>query len=73
MRAINERQFNSDIGSIWGFGCHDFAADSAFRDVVDQGTTSELRIVTNIQSGVVLTNPAAEYVSETVFSAGQAA
>lgn len=73
LNVDQERRYGTDIGSVWGFGCHDFAHQNAFRDVVDMGTTSELRLVTNIQSGVALTNPALEYVVETMFSAGQAA
>ena len=37
------------------------------------GTTSDLRIISNIAAGVTLTNPAIEYVTETVFQAGTAA
>jgi len=73
MRESNERHFCSDIGGQWGFGCHDFASELEFRDVVDMGTTSDLRILTNIQNSVSLTSPAIEYVTETVFRPGQAA
>jgi hypothetical protein len=73
MRVHTERQYNTDLGGIWGFGVHDFANENVFRDVVDMGTTSELRLVTVLQSGLVLTAPAIEYVTETVFLAGQAA
>lgn len=70
LRLINERQYNVDIGGQWGYGCHDFAAENAFRDAIDMGTTSELRIVTTIQNAVSLSTPVFEYVQETVFSAG---
>jgi hypothetical protein len=73
LRLFNERFYNSDIASIWGFGCHEFAAENAFRDAVDMGTTSELRMVIGIQSGVTLTSPAVEYVQETIFQAGAGA
>lgn len=73
LRAINERTFTSDVGALWGFGVHDFANENAFRDVVDMGTTSELRLVSTIQSGVTLTSPKFEYVTETAFLAGQGA
>jgi len=73
LRIDQERRYNADIGGLWGFGCHDFAHENAFRDVVDMGTTSELRLVTTLQSGLVLTSPALEYVTETVFAAGQGA
>ena len=73
MRYFNERFYNSDIGGIWGFGCHEFAAENAFRDAVDMGTTSELRMVIGVQSGVTLTSPGLEYVQETIFQAGAGA
>lgn len=69
MRCDMERRYNSDVGLLWGVGCHDFVHENAFRDVVDMGTTSELRFVMNIQSGVTLTSAATEYVTETVFRA----
>jgi hypothetical protein len=72
MRVDEERRYNSDVGALWGVGAHDFAHENAFRDVVDMGTTSDLRLVSNIQSGVVLAGQALEYVTETVFAAGQA-
>lgn len=73
MRADQERRYNSDFGGRWGFFVHDFAHENTFRDVVDMGTTSELRLLTVLQSGLVLASPALEYVTETVFLAGQAA
>jgi hypothetical protein len=72
LRAANERIFNADLGGRWGFGVHDFASELAFRDVVDMGTTSDLRLVTNVASGVSLSSPGFEYVTETVFKAGTA-
>lgn len=73
LRYFNERFYNSDIGGLWGFGCHEFAAENAFRDAVDMGTTSELRLVVGIQSGVSLASPGLEYVQETIFQAGAGA
>lgn len=73
MRIHEERYYGSDVGGLWGFGCHDFANENVFRDVVDMGTTSELRILVNVAPGVTLVNPALEYVVETVFKAGQSA
>jgi hypothetical protein len=70
LRQINERMYNTDIGKVWGFGAIDFAAENAFRDAVDMGTTSDLRLLTTIQSGVTLSNAAIEYVQETIFQAG---
>ena len=70
LRYINERMYNVDIGGVNGFGCIDFANENAFRDAVDMGTTSDLRIVTTIDSGVTLASPALEYAQETIFQAG---
>lgn len=70
MRADMERRYNSDFAAIHGFFCHDFANENVFRDTVDMSTTAELRLLLNIQSGVTLSNPAVEYVTETVFLAG---
>lgn len=73
LREINERNYNTDIGGSWGFLCHDFAVENAFRDAIDMGTTSELRLFVTIPSGVALTSPAIEYVTETLFAAGAGA
>lgn len=70
LRQINERMYNTDIGGVWGFGCVDFANENAFRDAVDMGTTSDLRLLASLDSGLTLTNPAFEYVQETIFQAG---
>jgi hypothetical protein len=70
LRHINERTYSTDIGGIHGFGTIDFAAENAFRDAVDMGTTSDLRLLASIQSGVTLSNAAFEYVQETIFQAG---
>jgi hypothetical protein len=72
MRLDQERRYNSDLGGLNGVFCHDFAHENAFRDAVDMGTTAELRLVSTINSAVTLSNPAVEYVTETVFLAGQA-
>lgn len=73
LRIDQERRYNADLGALWGFGVHDFAHENAFRDVIDMGTTAELRLITNIQNTVALASPAVEYVTETVFLAGQSA
>jgi hypothetical protein len=72
MRSDMERRYNADLGGIYGYFCHDFAHENVFRDTVDMGTAAELRIITTIQSGVTLASPALEYLTETVFLAGQA-
>jgi len=73
MRADMERRYNSDFAALWGYWCHDFAHENTFRDVLNMGTTAELRQIINVTSAVTLVNPAVEYVAETVFLAGQAA
>ncbi len=73
LREVNERAYTVDVGGIWGFGVHEFAHENAFRDVVDQGTTSELRLGIEIPAGVSLTGPAVEYFQEVIFAAGAGA
>lgn len=70
LRYLNERQYASDIGAVHGFFAHEFAAENAFRDAVDLGTTSEWRQVVSILPAVTLTNAALEVVAETIFAAG---
>ncbi len=72
MRLDQERRYNADLGGFHGVFCHDFCHENAFRDAVDMGTTAELRLVSTINTGVALASPALEYVTETVFLAGQA-
>jgi len=69
MRQWNERLYNCDIGSVWGFLCHEFEVINAFRDVVDMGSTSELRLYTNVAAALTGV-PGVEYVQETIFAAG---
>lgn len=70
LRYINERMYSSDIGGVWGFMSHEFAAQNAFRDAVDLGTASEWRQVVNILPAVTLNNPGLETVVESIFTAG---
>lgn len=71
LRTVLERQYNCDVANVWGFLAQEFAATNAFRDTVDMGQASELRLVSNLQAA--LTNPGLEYVQETMFAAGSAA
>jgi hypothetical protein len=73
MRADMERRYNTDLGGLRGYFCHDFAHENAFRDVLDMGTAAELRLVTSVQNSVSLSGAALEYVTETVFLSGNAA
>jgi len=54
LRALNERQCGVDLGKLWGIGMWDFASQFALRDVVDEGSTANLRL----QVGLV-SNPTA--------------
>lgn len=71
LREWNEQLYGSDLGAVFGFLCHEFEATWGFRDVVDMGQASELRLLSNVVAA--LTNPTLEYVQETMFSAGSAA
>ena len=73
LRVFNERDYNSDIGGVHGFFAHEFAAENAFRDTVDLGTTAEWRQVIELQSALALTSPVLEVVQESVFQAGAGA
>lgn len=67
-----EKLFNSDFGSFAGIGVWDFCSENAFRDSVDEGTATELRLLLEIPNALSLTSPYVEYVAETV-SAGASA
>lgn len=64
MRYWNEATFDSDLGGVYGFGIHDFVKENAFRDTVDEGAATELRLLETIQNGVTLTNSFCEVVQE---------
>lgn len=72
MRYTNWRQFKTDLGGPFGFLVHDFASQLEFRDVVQMGDTGELRLYTNIPSGVSLNQPSLRYVTEAVYGSGSA-
>lgn len=67
LRAINEDQLGTDFGAVWGIGVHDFCADWALRDAVDEGATSDLRFLANLVNAP--TAPAVEFAQQTVFAA----
>lgn len=67
LRADNEDTLGVDIGGVWGLGVHDFCADWALRDAVDEGATSDLRLLINLQAAP--TGPGVELVQQTVFAA----
>lgn len=67
LAQMNERLFGSDLASVGGIGVWDFSSEYAFRDSVDQGAATELRLLVNIAAGVTLTSPTFEYVQEILF------
>jgi hypothetical protein len=70
LRYAMERQYNSDLGGLLGFGIHEFAK-AGFRDLVDMGTTADLRLVNNVINAP--TNPKLWYAVESLYKQGQAA
>lgn len=67
MRSVNETSFGVDLGGQWGIGCHDFCVDWALRDAVDEGSTSDLRLVVALQNAP--TSPSFKFAQQTVFAA----
>jgi hypothetical protein len=67
LRYINELDYNDDIARIWGFFAYDFASAWAFRDAVDEGSTTDLRLLFNLVNAP--TNGIARIVQETIFAA----
>jgi hypothetical protein len=63
----DENLFGSDFGSQQGFGVLDWTSEFAFRDAIDEGAATELRLLVEIPSGVSLTSPFIEYTQETLF------
>lgn len=68
VRVWNERIFNADLGGLQGIAVLDFCHENAFRDSIDEGAATELRIILEIQSAVALVAPVVEYVQETMFA-----
>lgn len=67
IRSRNEQIWGVDAGRFWGVWGWDFASQFAVRDVVDEGSTSDLRLLVNLVAAP--TNPYAEIVQETLFAA----
>lgn len=72
LRVANERSYNTDLGGLQGYAVHEFAK-AGFRDLVDMGTTADLRLVTSINDSVTLASPKLYYAVESVYASGQAA
>jgi hypothetical protein len=61
-----EKAFDEDFCSEQGIFCIDWCKENAFRDTIDEGTATELRLVLQVPNGVTLTNPVLHYVQETM-------
>lgn len=66
LRQKEECDYSSDVGGPFGFAVLDFAEKWAFRDSVNEGTATNLRIL--LSPLVALTNPRLEYLQETIFA-----
>lgn len=71
LRIAMERAYNCDLGGVQGYAVHEFAK-AGFRDLVDMGTTTDLRLVTTILNSVALTQPKLWYAVESVYRSGTA-
>lgn len=67
LRYRNEMQTNCDIGKNFGFGMWDFSSEFSLRDVVNEATTSDLRLLVNLVNSP--TSPFIEITQETLFAA----
>jgi hypothetical protein len=67
LSAMNERLTGVHLGKLWGIGLWDFASENALRDVVDESTTADLRILVGLVSAP--TSGYAEVCQETLFAA----
>lgn len=63
-----EDLFGCDFGTFQGFGVMDWSSEFAFRDAIDEGAATELRLLLEIPTGVSLTTPFVEYCQETLFA-----
>lgn len=63
-----EDLFGCDFATHQGFGVMDWCSEFAFRDAIDEGAATELRLLLEIPAGVALTSPFVEYVQETLFA-----
>jgi len=65
LRAIQEKLYDTDIG-LQGFASLDWCSQWAFRDSIDEGTATNLRLL--ITCNAATTSPRTEIVQETIFS-----
>jgi hypothetical protein len=66
-RFLEERLYGTDVGAQ-GFIVWDFASENAFRDAIDEGAATELRVVVEHPTALVLTTPFLELTQETLFA-----
>lgn len=64
----NEDLFDVDFAQQQGFGVLDWCSEYAFRDSIDEGSATELRLLLEYPTGLVLTSPFVEYTQETLFA-----
>lgn len=67
-----EKLTNCDLASLQGFFGIDWVSENAFRDSVDEGTATELRLVLEVLAAVSLSNPVLKYTQE-IMTVGSAA
>lgn len=69
--AHAERIYNSNIAGQWGFFSFDFANEWAFRDLVDLGSTNDLRLLMNVSTNVTVSSPLWEVVQQVLVGGPQ--
>lgn len=67
VRSSLVRLCGVDLSSYWGFFALDFASQFALRDLIDEGTTSDLRVLFNLVSAP--TAPVAQVAQQVLFAA----
>ena len=67
LRSRNEETTGVDLGGQWGIWAHDFASEWALRDAVDEGATSDLRLVVGLQAAPA--TPRVVIAQQTIFAA----
>lgn len=67
-----EKLTNSNLASLQGFFGIDWVNENAFRDSIDEGTATELRLVLEVLAAVSLSNPVLKYTQE-IMTIGSAA
>ncbi|HEV2347586.1 MAG TPA: hypothetical protein VGS97_26075 [Actinocrinis sp.] len=67
-----EKLIDQDLSSLQGFFGIDWVNENAFRDSIDEGTATELRLVLEVLAAVSLSNPVLKYTQE-IMTIGSAA